>query len=207
MAAKFEIATVAVIAFLACQVPASRPAHAEIVVKERTKYYQISGRTGIELGRAMLAGASGPINKRHAIAATEASYGIGDAEIVARNGRCVVEEVTVTLELTYHLPKWRGANRASARLRRNWTGFFSELTRHEYQHGQIAREGARELEKTLMSMSGTIAFNCNDFGAFSTIRLNLLANRIKQRQLAFDRRENLRTSRISRLQATLLRAE
>lgn len=181
-------------------------AHGEVIVKERTEYYSISGKSGAELGRAMLKGGRGTINKRHAIAATAAKYDIGDADIVVANGRCVVRDVRVTLHLTYYYPRWRGRQHARASLRKAWDQFYAELQRHEKQHGKIARDGARELEAMLKQLSGTTAFRCSDFGIFADARLTFLARRIRQRQLAFDRRENLAASRISRLQAALVDA-
>ena len=181
-------------------------AEGKIIVRERTEFYAVTGSSGEELARSMLSGARGPINMRHAIAATEAAYTVGDANIVVRRGRCVVESVEVVLDLTYYLPRWADKGRGSSNLRARWKSFYAELVRHEKQHGRIAREGAAELERALLSISGTTAFDCNDFGAFSTLRLNWLSNRIRQRQLAFDRRENLRSSRISQLQSALIRA-
>lgn len=187
----------------ACSITA-RPAHAKVVVKEETTFYTVKGNNGRELSRAMLRGGGEQINLRHAIAATATRFDVGEADIAVEGGRCVVKNVTVTLHITYLYPKWAARGRASKQLRNVWDRFYAELQRHERTHGKIAREGARELEKELKRTSGTVLFGCNDFGRFSTLRINALVNSLKRRQLSFDRRENLRTSRITQLQVALI---
>jgi predicted secreted Zn-dependent protease len=179
-------------------------APAKIIVKESTKYYPINGKNGVELGRSMIKGAAGLTNKRDAIAATAAEYHIGETDIAVRNGRCVVLDVDLVLDLTYHLPRWKNEKSAKPRLRAIWRDFNTELVRHEKTHGEIAKQGAKELEGALKKLSGTVAFNCKDFGAFAKARLGLLANRLQMRHDIFDRRENYANSTISRLQISLI---
>lgn len=183
------------------------PANADVVVKEETRFYPITGNNGRELSREMLRGGGQQINLRHAIAATATRFDVGEADIGVEGGRCVVKDVTVTLHITYLYPKWESRGRASKQLRAAWDRFYAELQRHERTHGRIAQEGAAELEKELKRTSGTVLFGCNDFGRFSMLRINALVHRLKQRQLAFDRRENLRTSRITQLQVALIQTD
>ncbi|MGI9399901.1 MAG: DUF922 domain-containing protein [Rhizobiaceae bacterium] len=182
-------------------------AFSKIIVREKTSYYPIKGTTGVELAEEMLRGGQKNINLRHAIAATAASYEIGDAEVKVINGRCKVTFVEVILDIEYTYPRWTNKSSGSRKLQSVWNQFFKELVRHEQTHGRIAKEGAKQLERELERISGTVAFGCNDFGAFSSIRLNALGRQLKNRQLAFDRRENFRVSRISRLQTLLINAE
>jgi predicted secreted Zn-dependent protease len=197
-----------VAAILVCvMMPWPAPASADVIVREQTKYFPVDGSNGFELSRSMLDGGRKRINMRHAIAATESSYSIGEADIAIKRGRCVVESIDVRVDLTYHFPRWTRQSQASAKLRRAWDQFYVELVRHEKQHGAIAKQGAAELERLLKRTSGTVAFGCNDFGAFAAMRLEAAARRIEQRQRAFDRRENFSSSKISRLQVRLFDAQ
>lgn len=197
----------AVLICILCGLFAAGPALSKITIKEKTSYYTIKGKTGVELAEAMLAGGKRNINLRHAIAATATSYKVGDVDIKVVNGRCKVISADVVVDIEYVYPKWRQQKRATKKLRAVWATFFRELVRHEQTHGKIAKEGAKQLERELLRISGTVALGCRDFGAFSTLRLNAIGRQLKNRQMAFDRRENLRVSRISRLQTLLINAE
>lgn len=179
------------------------PVHAKIIIKEKTSYYPIKGKTGRELAEAMLVGGKRNIDLRHAIAATATSYKVGDVDIQVVNGRCKVISANVIVDIEYIYPKWTQRKGASKELRAVWDQFFRELVRHEETHGKIAKEGAKQLEREILRVSGSVPLGCRDFGAFSTLRLDAIGRQLKNRQLAFDRRENLRVSRISRLQTLL----
>jgi predicted secreted Zn-dependent protease len=180
---------------------------AEVIVKESTAYYPVIGKNGNELSESMLKGGKRNINLRHAIAATSTTYEIGDAEIEIDSQRCRVKKIEVIVEIKYVFPKWNASRQATPKLRTAWKKFYEELVRHEKTHGKIAKEGAKQLERELQRTSGTVALGCNDFGAFSEMRLNAIARLLKSRQDAFDMREDFITSRISRLQATLIDAQ
>lgn len=186
---------------------AVNPVYAKVIVKERTIYYPVNGKNGNELTESMLKGGKRNINLHHAIAATSTNYEIGDAEIEIDNRRCRVKKIDVIVEIKYVFPKWNGSSRATPELRAAWNKFYKELVRHEKTHGKIAKEGAKQLERELQRISGTVALGCNDFGAFSEVRLNAIGRLLKSRQDAFDMREDFITSRISRLQATLIDAQ
>jgi len=183
------------------------PAMAELRVAESTQYYPVNGRNGIDLGRAMLRGGAQRINLRHAIAATTTRFDFTDPKIDVKNGRCIVKAVTVKLYITYQLPQWQARGGASPAVRRAWDAFYKELVVHEKTHGRIARDFAKIVKRELKKLSGTVAYRCRDFGRLSEGRFAALAADLKGRQAAFDRRENLPSSRISRLQTALLKAK
>lgn len=192
---------------LACQAPWANRAQAKIIVQEKVSYYAVKGRSGLDLGKAMVAGGAKVINLRHAIAATVSKFDFLEPKVAVENGRCIVKDVTVKLTLTYYFPKWHGKNGKSRQVRQAWDAFYQELVRHEKTHGRIARNFAGKIEAELKRLSGTVRFGCKDFGSWSNVRFNLLSRQLKAEQAAFDRREDLKTSRISRLQTTLLRAK
>ncbi len=188
-------------------VSAPMTANAKVVVSEATKYYSIKGKNGLEVSKAMLSGGARNINMRHAIAATATRFDVGKADVVVKNGRCVVNDVVVKLDITFYYPTWPGKKGASAQTQKAWNAFHAELEKHERTHASIAKDGAKQLEKELKRISGTVASGCRDFGRFSAPRLNAVAANLKNRQLAFDAKENQKNSKITKLQIALLKSK
>ncbi|MEZ5870656.1 MAG: DUF922 domain-containing protein [Nitratireductor sp.] len=182
-------------------------AQAEVKVSESTKYYSVSGRSGLELGKAMLVGGGKTIRLRHAIAATATKFNVSNPVLAVENGRCKIKSLRVDLGLTYYYPKWNGRSRASAAVRKSWDVFYQELVKHEKTHGKIAIEYARKLENELLRTSGTALARCADFTAVASFRVRNLANELKRKQADFDRREGLSTSRITKLQVQLIKTK
>ncbi len=182
-------------------------ASAKVVVKESVKYYPVKGRNGIEVSKAMLVGGARNINMRHAIAATTTRFSISDAKVGVKNGRCVVEDVKVTLKIEYLYPKWSSVNQAKPGVRKAWNAFYAELLKHERTHGAIAKKAAARMEKELKSLSGTVALGCSDFGRFADQRFERISEDLRRQQIAFDARENKGSSRITKLQVSLLKAD
>ncbi len=180
-------------------------ADAKLVVRERIVTYPIKGRTGIELGKAMVVLGPKHTHMRGAVATTATKFEFLDPVLRVENGRCVVKDVTVKLTITYQFPKWTNASVSSTKLRRAWKTFYAELSRHEKTHGRIARKYGALVERELKRMSGTQVFGCRDFGQWSKLRFASLAARLKNEQAAFDRREEQRNSKISRLQLSLFK--
>jgi len=78
---------------------------------------------------------------------------------------------------------------------------------HEQTHGKYAKAAAARIEKELKSLSGPVALGCRDFGKFADKRFNKIADDLKKQQQAFDVKENRDSSKITKLQVALLKAE
>ncbi len=182
-------------------------ASAKVVVKENVKYYPVKGRSGIEVSKAMLVGGARNINMRHAIAATTTRFSISDAKVGVKNGRCVVEDIHVTLKIEYLYPKWSSVNQAKPKVRKAWDSFYAELLKHERTHGAIAKKAAARMEKELKGLTGTVALGCRDFGRFADQRFEKISEDLRRQQIAFDARENKGSSKITKLQISLLKAD
>jgi predicted secreted Zn-dependent protease len=186
---------------------AASDALAKVKVSEKTQYYPIEGRSGLDLGRAMLSGGKRTINLRHAIAATATEFRISDTDVKVENGRCVVRDLTVHLDIVYHYPKWAQKPRASRDVQRAWDAFYAELLVHERTHGRIARDYAQRLDRELRKVQGNVLVRCADFPQSAKRTFDGLLARLMREQAAFDQRENTKTSRISRLQTALFKAK
>jgi predicted secreted Zn-dependent protease len=195
---------VACLAALAATVAVASPAGAKIRIKESTSYYSISGRSGAELGRAMVSGGTRTTRLDHAIAATATKFSFENPSIDVQRGSCVLKKVDVVLDITYYFPRWEGKSAASSSLRGSWDRFYTELVRHEQTHGSIAKRFAQRVEKEMLGMRGNVSLGCRDFGANAQRRFDQLAAQLKGQQASFDAREQFSSSKISQLQARLL---
>jgi len=182
------------------------PAVADVKISESTGYYQIRGRDGLEVSKAMLSGGARNISLRHAIAATSTRFQIGNADFAVVKGKCVIRDITVRLEIQYLYPQWATKNAASPAVRKAWDQFYVELIKHEKTHGRYAKEAVAQIERELKKIRANASAGCSDFPAKADRRFDELTNRLKAKQLAFDARENKKSSRISKLLIALLKA-
>lgn len=182
------------------------PADAKVIIKERTKYYSVTGRDGKSLFRSIRQ--RGPKHRMtgHAIATTTTSIKVRNMKFGIRGRNCVVESLNVFVDITYKYPRWRDRNRAKPNVRKAWDAFEARVEKHEETHGRISREYARSLEKKLKTLFGRKSKGCKDFGKFSERRLKQAYVGYLKRQRNFDIREGSARSRIRRLQAALLEA-
>ncbi len=178
-------------------------AEAGVKVKTSTSYYSISGKDGKALNDSMLKGGGSRIKLNHAVAATETELDFGEPKLVIENGKCMVKDIDVYLNIRYIYPKWVGQNGASRETRQRWNTFWRELKRHEENHGKIALAGAKALEEQLKKMTGSVAIGCANFGNFAGMRLQAIIRKTAIAQRNFDRREYADSSKISKLQRLL----
>lgn len=180
---------------------------AEVRVKSTTSYYKVSGTDGKQLHENMISEGGKRIPITHAIAATQYDYDYLEPKIGVKNGKCVIENVDVLLNVEYIFPQWTNRKRGSLQLRGHWDNFSRELKRHEEEHGRIALKGAKELEKEFRKIKGNTALGCRDMGRFAAYRLSAIIRKTRAEQKAFDRREYAGSSKISKLQQKLYDAE
>lgn len=203
-----KLAAVAACAFLAVSAAMfTNDAQAKVAVKESVKYYKITGKDGLDVSKAMLSGGARNIKLQHAIASTTTRISIDNVKAGIVNGRCRVTSVTVSLDIVYLFPQWPTKSRASRNVRRAWDPFYAELQKHERHHGQIAKDFAGKIEQAMLEMSGIPAFGCQDYIAKASYKFRSITYQLKQKQLAFDARENHNSSRITQLQIALLKAK
>jgi len=198
--AKRMFATIAVFLAFAIFTTAS----ARVIINERTKFYNVSGKNGQQLFKAILRRGPKVRNVGHAIASTGTSIRIRNVKTSVNRRECKVASVDVVVDITYTLPRWRGARRASPKLRRDWERFNARVVRHEQTHGRISREYAREVEKQIKSTRGRASRNCKNFGKSQIRSIQRLQRGVARRHARFDRREGRSGARIRRLQRTLL---
>lgn len=141
------VARLMALAALTCL--ALQPARAEPVTTKSFAYFSIGGRTAAELDEEL--SKRGPMMKqsgsRHP-GATKIKWG-GSVTYVRRGNRCAVGDARVTLSTHIILPRWKNRKRATPSLALIWDTLARDIKRHEERHAEIARNHARDLERTL----------------------------------------------------------
>ena len=137
--------------FLCCSVAGASTASAATLSKTY-RYFFIGGVTLPEIEQQLYA--RGPrldsTGQRHPGATrmefrTRVSY--------AQDGRrCRIARVSVTVNATITLPKWRTRHRADEDVRLIWDTLARDIKRHEESHLNIAKNHARQLEETLKTL-------------------------------------------------------
>lgn len=179
-------------------------ASARVIIKERTKYYTVTGKTGQQVFKSIVR--RGPKLRLigHAIATTTTKIRLRNIKPVVNKRECKIANVDVLVDITYRLPRWKGSRRASAKLRNNWNQFNAQVVKHEQTHGRISREYAREIEKKIKATRGRASRKCKNFGKRQLRSIKRLQRSIQKRHARFDRREGRASARIRRLQKALL---
>lgn len=169
---------------LACLV---LPAAAETIVSKSYSYFNVGGRTARELDNELAR--RGPQMKstgaRHP-GATQMKFS-GSVTYEEKRGRCRVASARVTLDTKIILPRWTSRKRAKADLVLIWDTLSSDIKRHEERHAEIARQYARELEKSLVGLRPRKT--CATMQEAVTVQSDKLLAEHSRAQEAFDRAE------------------
>ena len=162
---------------LACQ---------EAAVVEAIEYFDVDGVTAAAIFSDMQSkGPNISTKGAHALAATHADYRHESEMVYRRDGRCVTINLTVSLTLTYQIPRWADEAEASEAVRNWWNRIIERIWAHERGHAQIAREGAAELQDALLSVPS--AANCDDLRSdLRRTMQRIIAKEIEPRQRQFD---------------------
>lgn len=165
----------------------AHPAHAKTRITEKTEYYEISGKTGLELFLDM--NRRGPRHGFLTKAIAQTRYvTTPDGKFVHDNGVCRIKGSSVTLKITYVYPRPRGT--LDRDLARRWKLFQAYNIRHEQTHGRLARELAAELDAYLRGFAVKDGPSC--WKALSRFERELQAfyANDKKKQAAYDLKEH-----------------
>ena len=171
--------TVLLLVFLLAAAPSDKPGQVERAVQ--TRYYDVEGRTALELLQALRA-------KRPDDYFGETAYQISFTYRTRRQGNvCTLVDSVVRLEVVMTLPRWQPGREATQVLKRDWAHFISRLEQHEGQHLQLAEQGAQEVQNVLTTAQGS----CATLRAFVGERAQRVMERYDHLNHAYDvRTEN-----------------
>lgn len=165
----------------------SGPAKAKVIIKERTKYYRVSGKTGEQVYQQMLR--KGPRigrSKEHYIATATIDFAISRIDGYEWRNQCVIRDLDVVISVVYQIPKWTPPKGASQQLMRAWEGFVAHIWRHERRHTAIAKATAYELWRAIKGVKGTLSKKCDDMIVPAEQRAKRIYSRYHEKQDRFD---------------------
>lgn len=157
-------------------------AMAEVVITVQKEYYAVPGTTKHELLRNMEAYAPERKGDYYVPAFTlpQIQYRY---ELKGQNGRCYVSRVEIHLNLVYRYPKL-AQTPTSDYVKRWWDELVQRYVIHEEIHGEIAINGAHEMERELLSLDD---LNCDVAHQEVENRAAFLAREMQRDQEDYDR--------------------
>lgn len=162
-------------------------AEAKVIIKESTKYYTVSGKTGAQIYKQLAR--KGPLigrSKNHYIATATINFAIKNIDSYGWRDQCVIRNMDVVLTVVYRIPKWKRHKGASRELVSAWDEFIAHVWRHEKHHVKIAKDTAYELWRALKGVKGTRSKQCNDMLNPAKRRAETVYKRHALKQARFD---------------------
>lgn len=163
---------------------------ARVIVKEKIKYYNVSGSTGAEIYQSMEK--KGPIHggdKKEVLASTTFNFDVKNVKQKIEGKRCIIEDVDIVVSVGYTYPRWSGSSKASAETKAAWKAFSKYAVIHEKEHVRITKEFAESYRQTLLKSRRSAASDCNRRSLSETFRTNSVVRRHERLHRAFDRRD------------------
>jgi len=176
-----KLAGFAVAASLATAVPANAK------TTETTKYYNVTGKTGMELFRDM--NRRGPKHGflTKAIAQTQFKPDVR-GQIVFQDGICRTKNARYAMQITYVYPKVTG--KLDPRLAARWRTFLAAVVRHEQAHGRLGRKLVDDINRTMRNFKMADRQSCRKADAALTKQVNAMVVAYNKSQRDFDKREH-----------------
>lgn len=123
-----------------------------VSITEKTRTYRVSGDTIQAVVKSMKR--NGPHSELHG----RRALGMADyrfrtrLKTSKRDGRCHVDDASVTMRIIYILPRLSKPDRLSRNHFNRWRSIHAMIRRHEHQHGRFYRQFANELHRALRSI-------------------------------------------------------
>ncbi|MGI9424297.1 MAG: DUF922 domain-containing protein [Hyphomicrobiaceae bacterium] len=169
----------------------SAPTNAETSYRERSEYFDISGK--VRSRRAMWDAIRdwGPSGAGERLIVGQARPRFGYSyKFSRRGGICRIQDLKVTVGVVLRLPQWIDQDRAKPELQRYFGCVLRTVTVHEKRHGQIAFETGEKIEAAMMrQLDGT---SCDGIKYRAKAIFDRVIKVGNKRQSDFDRRDYAR---------------
>ncbi len=172
---------------VACLVSLTAIAEAKVIIKERTKFYSVSGKTGEQVYRQMLR--KGPRighSKEHYIATATINFKIVNIDGYEWGTKCAIRDLDVVIDVLYRIPKWKRPKNPSRELVSAWETFIAHIWRHEKKHTAIAKGTAYELWRAVKGVKGDRKKKCKNMLKPAQKRAERVYTRYHKKQERFD---------------------
>lgn len=198
IATQFVKASVA----LGCLCLALSAASAAERVSIKTKYYSVSGSTGLQLYASMVK--RGPRQGFTSRAIAQTAYTVNwNAQVKSSGGTCRVASAVPQISITYTYPKPAGP--VSPALQRRWSRFMVGVRKHEEKHGRLAREMVDVAVRSVRGLKMANDPSCRKLRADIKQRAHAIYDKYEARQQKFDEIEHRDGSNIDRLIGALVK--
>ena len=179
------VAWARIVLFGACVAVAGEAA-AGVKVSEKTRSYEIAGKTGASLLAAM--DRRGPKHGFLTRAIAQTRYSVSwTIEWGETRTACRVKKIDGELDIIYTYPSTGSLPTA---LDRRWKRFLAGVRKHEKAHGDMARQMARTVEKSIARLSVDNDRGCRRARAEGKRRMAAIYADYEARQIKFDTREH-----------------
>lgn len=149
--------------------------------RAETVYYDIAGLSRTDLAAALRE--HGPeVHGRQFFGLTEWEMSAGYRP-VEDGSRCAIDDLTIEVSVTTHLPRWSRAVAAPSSLRRAWDRFVAALDQHERGHRVLAEDAAETVRHRLLAIS---APTCDRLDGVARREMTTVMQEYERRQLAYD---------------------
>lgn len=175
-------------------------AFAGVTVSEKTRNYDIQGTSGAALLDAM--DRQGPKHGFLTRAIAQTRYSIAwTIEWGETRTACRVKSIDGDLAITYTYP--RVAEELSPDMTRRWHKFLSGVRKHEKAHGDLARQMAAAVEKSVAKLTIRNDRGCRKSRREVKRRMTAIYADYEARQIRFDAKEHRERGRVEALIAAL----
>ncbi|MEP0944799.1 MAG: DUF922 domain-containing protein [Rhizobiaceae bacterium] len=124
----------------------------QVTITTHTRTYRVSGDTIQAVVKSMKRnGPNSELHRRRALGMADYRFRTR-LQTKTKNGRCHVEDASVTMHISYILPRLSKPERLPRRHLSRWRNIHSMIERHEHQHGRYYRQFAHDLHRALMSL-------------------------------------------------------
>jgi predicted secreted Zn-dependent protease len=157
----------------------------QVEVTSHTRTYRVSGDTIQAVVRSMKRnGPNSELHGRRALGMADYRYRTR-VRTKSKNGRCHVEDASVTMRISYILPRLSKPDRLPRSHLNRWRKVRAMIERHENQHGRYYRRFANDLHRSLRAISPQR--NCAAVRALEKKIKTRLENISIQRNRRYDR--------------------
>lgn len=164
--------------------------HARVIIKEKTKYYRVTGSNGVEIYKSMLK--NGPDhsgNTRDVLASTSFKFDFKNDVFTVYQNHCKLTNLDIIVNVTFTYPKWTGSKKASNATKRAWKKFRKIAVWHEQQHVKITKKFARDYENALMKSRRRASSECEKETLGERFRTSAAIKKHERLHRRFDRRD------------------
>ncbi len=177
-------------------------AFAGVKVSEKTRSYDIAGKSGAALLDAM--DRRGPKHGFLTRAIAQTRYTVSwTIEWGETRAACRVKSIDGDLAITYTYP--RVAEKLSPDMTRRWDKFLSGVRKHEKTHGDLARQMAAAVEKSVAKLTISNDPGCRKSRSEVKRRMAAIYADYEARQIRFDAKEHREGGRVEGLIGALAR--